>query len=122
MTRPKLTGQTPNNDIYLLPGDIPIHVQVIGLWTGMPPTILAGCRARRAASVTGECPLCPFHDRIHDVNCLAGDQALTAGLAQWERYTPKFRRGDRITEDPTNTVSIEIYERAAAIGDRQGPP
>lgn len=124
MTAPRLTGQTPNNDIYLVdgPGGIPKYVQVIGLWTGMPATLLAGCRARRAATLTGVCPFCDYQTlRHHHHDCNADFDYLQRSLALWEHirttYTHK-PRGERITEDPTDPTLITTFDRLQAIGIR----
>lgn len=112
---PRLTGQTPNNDIYRLDDgeydSVPVSVQIIGLWDGMPPTLLAAARARRAATVTGTCPLCALDDRFHQSTCPAAFGNMSAALAHWERFTRPHERGRRLVEDPTNVVAAVVYER-----------
>jgi hypothetical protein len=121
VTAPRLTGQTPNNDVYRIdrnPTSSTPHqyLQVIGLWDGMDTGLLAAARARRAADLTGTCPCCPYFQQGHDPSCPANTHNLLRRLDHWESRISKWERGMRITEDPTNTIGRVAFE--TVVGDR----
>lgn len=77
-----------------------------GIWTGMPPRLLAAMRDRRAANVTGRCPACaacielPTGTWRHEGNCVVADGYLRPMLTAWSRQAGLYARGRRICEDP----------------------
>jgi hypothetical protein len=118
MTRPRLTGQTPNNDVYRVDAgqssDIPRYVQVVGLWDGMPAELLAAARGRRAAALTGYCPFCRYAEQRHNTDCPSSQRRLSVMLFRWETYAKHAQRGKRLVEDPTSTIAARIYQTTEA--------
>lgn len=112
MSRPTLTAQTPDYDIYRIEPDgaLPLHVRVIGLWDSMPATLLMACRARRAATLTRICPCCPYTDQLHNLDCPAEINTISLMVNHWTITTPGGERGRRLTENPDDTISTAVYQ------------
>ncbi|WP_435589788.1 hypothetical protein [Micromonospora aurantiaca (nom. illeg.)] len=79
---------------------------VPGIWTAMPPQLLAVMRDRRACTLTGRCPRCDicvepatgtFH---HEPDCPVGDGHLRPALQAWVWQVGRYARGRRIQETP----------------------
>lgn len=88
-------GPTPGGVLMLVPG----------IWTGMPPPLLAAMRARRACSTTGRCQVCgecasPAAGTFpHESWCPVAED-LWRQYAAWARQVGRFARGRRIEEIP----------------------
>jgi len=89
-------GPAPGGSLFVL----------LGVWSTMPPRLLAAVRARRYASVAGRCPLCggclalATGDFEHEPGCPVADDRLAPMLRRWARRTGRYGRGRRLVEDP----------------------
>lgn len=89
-------GPNPGGVLFVVPG----------IWTGMPPQLLATVRARRACSVTGRCLNCDTCVELaagtfaHEPGCPVADDQLRPALARWGRQVGTYARGRRIRETP----------------------
>ena len=78
---------------------------VPGLWDSMPGDLLKAARARRAAAVTGQCPLCRACTELatgtlrHGQRCLATDERVGPLFMRWGRRVGAAR-GRRLQEMP----------------------
>lgn len=90
-----LRGPSPGGSLIVIPG----------IWTGMPPELLAAMRARRACSVAGRCPSCGACVELatgtyaHESDCPVSDDRLRPLLTRWVRKVGLVR-GRRIVETP----------------------
>jgi hypothetical protein len=79
---------------------------VPGLFTSMPPMLLAALRVRRTCDLSGRCPACDACITLasttveHEADCVATDDNLAPLLRAWRRDVGHFARGGRIHEDP----------------------
>jgi hypothetical protein len=81
-------------------------IVVMGIWSGMPPALLATVRARRSCAVSGRCPECGTCVDLgegqfaHESQCSVSDDRLGAALAAWLHQVGLFARGRRLLEVP----------------------
>lgn len=99
-----------DDDLYMRGGRGGTAFLIMGLWTGMPPDLLAAVRARRAASVTGRCPVCDAAvevgtgTMVHGRRCPVTNERLCPPFARWLRRVGPAR-GRRIREAPDGKES-----------------
>jgi hypothetical protein len=79
---------------------------LMGIWSTMPPRLLAAVRARRVTSITGRCPLCACCVDLatgtyeHEQGCPVATELLGRMMRRWARRVGKYGRGRRLVEDP----------------------
>lgn len=84
-----------------------------GIWTKMPPDLLALMRARRSCSAFGRCPSCDACIDLasgvwaHEYKCPISDDRLCPILSQWARRVGLVR-GHRICELPTPGTFVDL--------------